>query len=355
MAKRALVTGIYGQDGAYLAKLLLSKGYEVIGAARRTASGSAWRLKEMGVDKDVRVVDFELLEQSNLMRTIEKLKPDEIYNLAAQSFVGVSFEEPIYTAEVDALGVARLLEAVRQYSPESKFYQASTSELYGRSYDGKQSEETPFHPCSPYACAKLYAHWMTKNYRDGYNMFACSGILFNHESPLRGLEFVTRKITNALAEIKYGLLDCLELGNLHSQRDWGFAGDYVEAMWAMLQQKTADDYVIATGETHTIQKFVDLATAAAGFDIAWEGEGEKMHAIDRKTNKTIVRVNPEFYRPVEVHTLIGDAGKAQKNLGWKPKVNIEGLVEMMVEADMRRVAQDAEMKKKAVTDMRISA
>lgn len=341
MTKRALVTGIYGQDGAYLAQLLLNKGYEVIGAARRTASGSAWRLRELGIERDIRVVDFELLEFSNIQRTIKKLQPDELYNLAAQSFVGVSFDEPLYTAEVDALGVTRVLEALREHSPHTKFYQASTSELYGRTGDKKQCEQTPFYPCSPYAAAKLYAHWMTTNYRDGYGMFACSGILFNHESPLRGSEFVTRKITQTLAKIKYGEAEVLELGNLHSKRDWGFAGDYVQAMYAMLQQEKADDYVIATGETHTVQEFIDLATARAGFDIAWEGENETMRAIDRKTNKTIVRVNPEFFRPVEVHLLIGDATKASKKLGWKPSVSFPQLVEMMVDADMRRVSHEA--------------
>jgi GDPmannose 4,6-dehydratase len=337
MAKRALVTGIYGQDAAYLAKLLLSKGYEVIGAARRNASGSSWRLQELGVDKDVRIVDFELLEQSNIMRTVEKIQADEIYNLAAQSFVGTSFNQPLYTAEVDALGVVRLLEAIRAVGKGARFYQASTSELYGNSYNGKQSETTPFYPCSPYAVAKLYAHWMTINYRKGYDMYACCGILFNHESPLRGTEFVTRKITHTLAQIKYGQADCLELGNLHSKRDWGFAADYVDAMWRMLQQDKADDFVIATGETHTVHEFVNLAAARAGFDLAWEGEEENMRAIDRKTNKVVVRVNLEFFRPVELHTLIGDASKAAKALKWTPKVFIEGLVEMMVDADLRRV------------------
>jgi GDPmannose 4,6-dehydratase len=338
MKKRALITGIHGQDGAYLAKLLLEKGYEVIGAARRSASGGNWRLRELGIASDIKTVDFELLEFSNILRTVEKLQADEIYNLAAQSFVGVSFDEPIYTTEVDALGVTRLLEAVRSASAHSKFYQASTSELYGRFADGKQNETSPFHPCSPYAAAKLYAHWMTANYRDGYNLFACSGILFNHESPLRGLEFVTRKITHTLAQIKHGEAECLELGNLHAKRDWGFAGDYVEAMWAMLQQPKADDYVIATGETHTVQKFVDLAAAHAGFQLAWEGENEQMRAIDRATNKTVVRVNPEFFRPLEVHLLIGDASKAQQKLGWKPNVSLEKLVVMMMDADLRRIS-----------------
>lgn len=341
MAKRALVTGITGQDGAYLAQMLLQKGYEVYGAVRRTASGSAWRLQELGIQDEITFVDFELLEFSNILRVLEKVKADEIYNLAAQSFVGISFEEPLYTAEVDALGVVRLLEAVRTLNPATKFYQASTSELYGRTATGvKQNEETPFHPCSPYAVAKLYAHWMTANYREGYNMFACSGILFNHESPLRGLEFVTRKITHTLAKIKCGKAECLELGNLDAKRDWGFAGDYVEAMWKMLQQPKADDFVIATGETHSVREFVDLAAAQMGFELAWQGKDVGMHAVDKKTNKTVVRVNPEFFRPLEVHALVGDATKAQRALQWTPKVSFAELVEMMAKADLRRVSEN---------------
>lgn len=341
MGKRALVTGIYGQDGAYLAKLLLQKGYEVIGAARRTSSGGDWRLAELGIKGAFPVVDFELLEYSNIFRMVEKTKADEIYNLAAQSFVGVSFEEPIYTAEADALGVARLLEAIRTVSSGSRFYQASTSELFGREKAGAQNEMTPFHPCSPYAAAKLYAYWMTANYRDGYGMYACSGILFNHESPLRGVEFVTRKITHTLAAIKRGNANCLELGNLHTRRDWGYAGDYVEAMHLMLQQEKADDFVIATGETRSTLDFVNAAAPMMGFALEWHGTDDAMEAIDRRTGKTIIRVNPALFRPLDVPVLQGDASKAKEKLGWSPRTPFLEVVEMMVEADLRRVADGA--------------
>lgn len=338
-AKRALVTGTTGQDGAYLSKLLLEKGYEVYGAYRRTASGNLWRLHELGIERDVRMVPMDLLELSNILRTLEKIQPEEVYNLAAQSFVGISFEQPLYTSDVDALGVTRLLEAVRTAKPDARFYQASTSEMYGKVQEVPQSEGTPFYPRSPYGVAKLYAHWMTVNYRESYKMHATSGILFNHESPLRGPDFVTRKITMALARIKLGQQEVLELGNLDSKRDWGFAGDYVRGMWLMVQQPEPDDYVLATGETRSVREFVEHATAAAGFDITWEGENEKTLGIDRKTNKTIVRVNPEFYRPAEVDLLIGHPVKAQEKLGWIPEVQFGALVEMMVKADLDRAAK----------------
>ncbi|MGC9023035.1 MAG: GDP-mannose 4,6-dehydratase, partial [Dissulfurimicrobium sp.] len=271
--KRALITGIRGQDGAYLAKLLLEKGYEVYGADRRSGDSSNWRLKELGIESHVKIVYMDLLELTNILRTIEKIKPDEVYNLAAQSFVKVSFDQPILTADIDAMGVLRLLEALRTYNPSARFYQASTSEMFGRVQEVPQSEKTPFYPRSPYGVSKLFAHWMTVNYRESYGMFACSGILFNHESPFRGLEFVTRKITHAIAQIKRGRLDKVVVGNLDSKRDWGYAPEYVNAMWRMLQQESPDDYVIATGETHTVREWIECAFKAVEYEIAWEGAG----------------------------------------------------------------------------------
>lgn len=338
MAKVALITGITGQDGAYLSKLLLDKGYKVFGAYRRTASLNLWRMEELGIAKEVKLVPIDLLEYSNIQRTLDEVKPDEVYNLAAQSFVALSFEQPIYTGDVDGLGVVRLLDAIRMVNPEIRFYQASTSEMFGKVQAVPQSENTPFYPRSPYGVAKLYAHWITINYREAYDMHNSCGILFNHESPLRGLEFVTRKITAGLAQIKHGRKSPLELGNLDAKRDWGFAGDYVEGMWMMLQQPHGDDYVLATGEAHSVREFVEVAAGAAGFDIAWEGEGEKARGIDNKAGQVIVKVNPEFYRPSEVEFLLGDATKAYNKLGWKPKVNFHQLVEMMMEADLRRAA-----------------
>jgi GDPmannose 4,6-dehydratase len=337
MTKKALITGITGQDGAYLAQLLLSKGYEVYGAFRRSASSNFWRLEELGVANQIKMVSFDLLEYSNIQRTLEKVQPDEIYNLAAQSFVAASFEQPLYTSDVDALGVTRLLEAIRSVNPKIRFYQASTSEMFGLVQEVPQTEKTPFYPRSPYGVAKLYAHWMTVNYRESYGMHASSGILFNHESPLRGLEFVTRKITSTLARIKKGSAETLELGNLSAKRDWGFAGDYVEGMWRMVQQDTPDDYVLATGETHTVQEFVDLAAQAAGFELEWSGQDADMRAKDAKSGKLIVKVNPEFFRPAEVELLIGSPEKAEKFLGWKPSVKLDELVKMMTETDMSRV------------------
>lgn len=337
MARTALVTGITGQDGAYLSRFLLDKGYCVFGAFRRGASLSLWRLNELGVtEADIEFIPFELLEYANLRRAIEQTAPDEIYNLGAQSFVGISFEQPLFTTDVNALGVTRMLEAIREVNPAIKFYQASTSEMFGKVKAVPQSELTPFYPRSPYAVAKLYAHWMTINYRESYNLFACSGILFNHESHLRGIEFVTRKITAGLARIREGQQDAVELGNLDAKRDWGFAGDYVEGMWLMVQQPVPDDFVLATGTTTSVRSFCELAAAALDYDLAWEGEGASTTGVDRRSGKTIIRVNPKFYRPAEVELLIGDAAKARAKLGWSAKIKLPELVEMMVEADLRR-------------------
>lgn len=338
MMKRALVTGILGQDGAYLAKLLLEQGYEVIGGYRQSSTLSKSRLEALGVHDQVRFVPMDLLELSNILRMVESVRPDELYNLAAQSFVKASFEQPILTGNVDALGTARLLEALRVAAPACRFYQASTSEMFGKVRSTPQSEETPFHPRSPYAVAKLYAHWLTVNYRESYGMHASSGILFNHESPLRGEEFVTRKITLGLANVRHGREEVIEIGNLDAKRDWGFAGDYVKGMWLMLQQPEAGDYVLATGESHSVREFIDRATEATGIRLEWQGEAENTRGMDRSTGRCIIRVNPEFFRPAEVDVLQGDASKARTRLGWKPEVPFDRLVEMMVQADMDLVA-----------------
>jgi len=338
--KVALITGIRGQDGAYLSKFLLEKGYRVVGADRRSGDSSNWRLKELGIENEIEVVYMDLLEFDNIFRTIQKIQPDEVYNLAAQSFVATSFEQPLLTADVDALGVVRLLEALRLIKPNAKFYQASTSEMFGKVQAIPQNEKTPFYPRSPYGVSKVFGHWITVNYRESYNMFACSGILFNHESPLRGLEFVTRKITYNLAQIKFGLRDKIVLGNLDAKRDWGYAKEYVEGMWMMLQQKEPDDYVLATGETHSIKEFVEKACYFAGFDLEWEGKDDNLKGIDRGSGRVIVETSKEFYRPAEVDLLIGDASKAKRVLGWQPKTSFEKLLEIMVDADLKRVAQE---------------
>jgi GDPmannose 4,6-dehydratase len=340
MKKKALITGVLGQDGAYLTQLLLQKGYDVYGAERRTSSKNHWRLEYLGIENQVTFVDFDLLEQSNITNVIRGLQVDEVYNLAAQSFVGISFEQPVLTSQIDALGALYILDAIKNYSPHTKFYQASTSEMFGQIQDPVQTEKTPFYPRSPYGVAKLYAHWMTINYRESYDLHACSGILFNHESPLRGEEFVTRKIARALVRIKHGLQEKLELGNLDATRDWGFAGDYVEAMYLMLQQDKADDYVIATNQTWSVKSFVDLAAQALGLNLKWEGSGANERGVCTKTGKEIVVVNPEFYRPSEVEVLIGDASKAEANLGWKRRLSFEGLVELMVKEDERRLRRE---------------
>ncbi len=339
MPPRALITGVSGQDGAYLSQLLLEKGYEVYGARRQGSASVLWRLAELGILGDVQMVPFELLENANIQRTIDRVAPDEIYNLAAQSFVGLSFEQPVFTGDADGLGVTRILEAIRTVNPEIRFYQASSSEMFGKVTEIPQTELTRFHPRSPYAVAKLYGHWITANYRESYGLHATSGILFNHESPLRGQEFVTRKITAGLARIKKGQQELLELGNMEAKRDWGFAGDYVDGMWRMLQQTKGDDYVLATGETHSIFEFLTKAADVAGFRLEWHGEGQNATAVDRGSNKTIVRINPKFYRPSEVDFLLGNSSKARDTLGWKPKVTLDQLVEMMGRADIDRVAK----------------
>jgi GDPmannose 4,6-dehydratase len=333
VAKTALVTGITGQDGAYLAKLLLEKGYRVVGGLRRSSRGVFPRLDHLKITSDIEFVDFDLAEITNILRSLEKIKPDEVYNLAAQSFVALSFEQPLYTSDVDGMGVLRLLESIRQVIPSAGFYQASTSEMYGKVQATPQDEKTPFYPRSPYGTAKLFAHCTTVNYRESYNIRASSGILFNHESPLRGREFVTRKITWSLARIKQDELDVLELGNLDAKRDWGYAGDYVEGMWLMLQAAEPQDFVLATGEAHTVRAFVEAAARALGFDLEWSGSGVGEQAVDRRTGKTIVRVNPAFYRPAEVDFLLGDPRKAQEILGWRRRVGFEQLVALMAEAD----------------------
>jgi GDPmannose 4,6-dehydratase len=337
MSKAALVIGASGQDGAYLAKLLVEKGYSVFGAIRRSASPSLARLEYLKVARDIKIVDIELLEFTNLLRTLEKIKADEIYNLAAQSFVGVSFEQPIYTFHVNGIGVAHLLEAVRTTNPGARFYQASTSEMFGKVKEIPQNENTPFHPRSPYGVAKLAAHWMTVNYRESHAMFCASGILFNHESPLRGREFVTRKITLGLAEVKHGRRDHLVLGNLDAQRDWGFAGDYVRGMWQMLQQEAPEDYVLSTGTSTTVRAFVELAAAAHGFSLRWTGSGVEEAGVDQNSGRTIIRVDSQLYRPAEVDLLIGSPAKARAKLGWKHAIEVPELVAMMAEEDARRV------------------
>ncbi len=336
--KTALITGITGQDGAYLARLLLSKGYKVFGTFRRTSSVNFWRIEELCLKENdsFELIEFDLTDLSNSIRLLEKTRPDEIYNLAAQSFVGVSFEQPVTTAEITGIGVVNLLEAVRIVKPDAKFYQASTSEMFGKVQEIPQTEITPFYPRSPYGVAKLYAHWMVVNYRESYGIYATSGILFNHESPLRGREFVTRKITDSVAKISLGKLNVLELGNLDAKRDWGFAEDYVEGMWKMVQAEEPDTYVLATNRTETVRDFVDMSFKAVGINISWSGEGLDEVGRDTDTNAVLVRVNDKYYRPAEVDLLIGDASLARKKLGWEPKTTLEELCSMMVEADVNR-------------------
>lgn len=338
---KAIVTGVTGQDGAYLAHLLLQKGYEVYGTFRRSSSANFWRLQELGAHDHERLhlVEYDLTDLSSSIRLLDRAEACEVYNLAAQSFVAVSFEQPVTTAEITGLGPVNLLEAIRIVDPTVRFYQASTSEMFGKVQSVPQTEDTPFYPRSPYGAAKLYAHCMTVNYRESYNIFGVSGILFNHESPLRSREFVTRKITYALARIALGKLDVLELGNLNAKRDWGYAGDYVEGMYRMLQASTPDTYVLATNRTETVRAFVILAARAAGMEIAFEGTGEAEVGRDVTTGRVVVRVNPRFYRSAEVDLLIGDSGKAERELGWKATTSLEQLAQMMVEADIRRVSQ----------------
>jgi len=337
MTKKALITGITGQDGAYLSDFLLKKDYKVYGAVRRTSSTNTARLSEMGVLDDVELVSMDLAEITNIQRVIEKTEPDEVYNLAAQSFVQTSYEQPIYTSDIDGIGVTRILETIRNLGGTPKFYQASTSEMFGKAKESPQNEDTPFYPRSPYGVAKLYSHWMTVNYRESWDIHACSGILFNHESPLRGLEFVTRKISLGMAEIKNGKKDVINLGNLNAERDWGFAGDYVEAMWLMMQQEKSDDYIIATGQTHSVRFFAEQAAKVIGIDIEWDIDGLSERGLCNKTGKTIISVDSSFNRPAETEHLLGDASKAQKELGWNPSCDFESLVMMMVERDLERV------------------
>jgi GDPmannose 4,6-dehydratase len=336
--KKAIITGITGQDGPYLAELLLEKGYTVYGTFRRTASVNFWRIEELGIDQhpNLHLVEYDLTDLSSSIRLLQKTEAMEVYNLAAQSFVGVSFDQPITTGNITGLGPVNLLEAIRIVNPKIRFYQASTSEMFGKVQAIPQKEDTPFYPRSPYGVAKLYAHWMTINYRESYGIFGTSGILFNHESPLRGQEFVTRKITNSVARIKLGKQDLLELGNMDAKRDWGYAKDYVDGMWRMLQADEPDTYVLATNRTETVRDFVSLAFKAAEIDIEWQGQGEAEKAIDVVTGNVVVQVNPRFYRPAEVELLIGDPTKAREKLGWEPKTTLEELCQMMVEADLRR-------------------
>nr|KAJ9632734.1 hypothetical protein H2204_007821 [Knufia peltigerae] len=320
MSKSALITGITGQDGAYLSKLLLSKGYRVHGVLARRSSDTIWRLRELGIENEVTLHDGDLTDLSSMVRAMDATKADEVYNLGAQSFVGSSWDQPLLTVKVDGLGALNVLEAVRVVNPQAHFYQASTSEMFGLIQADLQDEKTPFYPRSPYGCAKLMAHWLTVNYRESFNIHASSGILFNHESPLRGIEFVTRKVTDAVARIKLGMQSELSLGNIDSKRDWGFAGDYVEAMWLMMQQEKADDYVVATGVTTTVREMCDIAFRHVGL----------------KMDDHVV-IDPKFFRPAEVEVLLGNPGKAKEKLGWQPKTSLEDLITMMVDADMRRL------------------
>lgn len=336
--RRAVITGITGQDGAYLAELLLGKGYTVYGTYRRTSSVNFWRIKELGIDThpNLHLVEYDLTDLSASIRLLQNTQAEEVYNLAAQSFVGVSFDQPITTGEITGMGVVHLLEAIRIVNPAIRFYQASTSEMFGKVQAIPQIESTPFYPRSPYGVAKLYAHWMTINYRESYGLFASSGILFNHESPLRGREFVTRKIVDTVAKIKLGKQSMLELGNLDAKRDWGYAKEYVDGMWRMLQADNPDTYVLATNRTVTVRDFVTLAFQAIDTDIEWRGQDANEEGVDAKTGHVVVRINPAFYRPAEVELLIGNPEKANRELGWEAKTTLEDLCKMMVDADLRR-------------------
>jgi len=334
--KTALITGITGQDGAYLAKLLLEKNYRVVGAVRRASTLNLPRLAALNIDRDVELQTLDVQDLTSIVRMIETIQPDEIYNLSGQSSPQASFQQPLYTGETSGLGTLRLLEAIRLMNVRARFYQASSSEIFGQAQGDMQNETTDFRPKSPYGVAKLYAHWMVINYRQAYDLHASSGILFSHESPLRGMDFVTRKITATLAQIACGSQEMLQLGNVDNARDWGFAGDYVEAMWRMVQQEVADDFVIATGQTHSVRDFVNRAATVMGFDLAWEGRGVDAKGFDAKTGRQIVGVSPHFYRPSEPDPMIGDASKAHRILGWQPKIDFEKLVIMMAESDLER-------------------
>ena len=340
--KHALITGITGQDGSYLAELLLEKGYEVYGIMRRKSVvdyGNVEHIKDK-----IHFIYADMTDPISLITAMKISQADEVYNLAAQSFVATSWEQPLATADIDALGVTNMLEAIRTVKPEARFYQASTSEMFGLVQAIPQTETTPFYPRSPYGVAKLYGHWITKNYRESYDLYACSGILFNHESERRGKEFVTRKITDAVARIKLGVQDHLELGNMDSKRDWGHSKDYVKAMWLLLQQDHADDYVIATNETRTVREFVEVAVGHVGIEIEWEGTGVDEIGKDKATGKTIVKVNPQFFRPAEVDILLGNPAKAEKELGWKREISFSQLVERMVKNDLALVEKEIKVK-----------
>ena len=341
--KSAIITGITGQDGAYLAQLLLEKGYTVYGTYRRTSSVNFWRIEELGIEKhaNLKLVEYDLTDLASSVRLLQNTGATEVYNLAAQSFVGVSFDQPLATAAITGLGPVHLLEAIRIVNPKIRFYQASTSEMFGKVQAIPQTEDTPFYPRSPYGVAKLYAHWMTINYRESYGIFGASGILFNHESPLRGREFVTRKITDTVAKIKLGKAEVLELGNLDAKRDWGFAKEYVEGMWRMLQADEPDTYVLATNRTETVRSFVELAFKAVDIQIDWSGKDEQEIGKCAKSGKTLVRINPQFYRPAEVDLLIGSPARATEKLGWKPTTTLEELCAMMVKADLDRNERNA--------------
>ena len=338
MGKTAIVTGVSGQDGAYLAENLLGRGYTVYGSYRRTSSVNFWRMEELGIvdHPNLKLVEYDLTDLGSAIRLLNSSEATEIYNLAAQSFVGVSFDQPITTGHITGLGAAYLLEAIRIVNPKIKFYQASTSEMFGKVQAVPQREDTPFYPRSPYGVAKLYAHWLTINYRESYDIFGCSGILFNHESPLRGREFVTRKITDAVAKIHLGKLEHIELGNMDAKRDWGFAKDYVEGMRLMLQHDVPDTYVLATNRTETVRDFVEMSFKQTGVNVDWAGSAEDEVGRDRATGKVVVRINPQFYRPAEVELLIGDPAKAKADLWWEPTTTVEGLCAMMVDADIKR-------------------
>lgn len=333
--KKALVTGVTGQDGSYLAEFLLGKGYQVFGVVRRSSNPNLDRVEH--IKNQLSFVQGDLTDQSSLDEAVRTVKPDEIYNLAAQSFVPVSWNQPASTGDITGLGVTRILEAIRKHKPDTKFYQASSSEMFGKVQETPQTEKTPFYPRSPYGVAKVYGHWITVNYRESYNLFACSGILFNHESPRRGLEFVTRKVSNTVAKIKLGLAQELRMGNLESQRDWGFAGDFVEAMWLMLQQPKPDDFVVATGKTYSVRRLVEEAFSAAEINLVWEGKGGDEKGIDKRSGKIVVSIDPAFLRPAEVDLLIGDPSKAQRVLGWAPRMSFSSLVSCMVHEDMARL------------------
>lgn len=343
--KKALITGITGQDGSYLAELLLDKGYEVHGIRRRSSTFGTQRIDHIFQDlheEDLRLHlhHGDMVDGANLRRIVGEVEPDEVYNLAAQSHVAISFEQPEYTSEVNGLGTLKLLEAVREVDPDTRFYQASTSEMFGGKSDGKLSEDSRFHPRSPYAVSKVYAHWMAVNYREAYDLFACSGILFNHESPRRGKHFVTRKISRAVAFIEAGMQDVLYLGNLSARRDWGYAPEYVRAMWMILQQEQPEDYVIATGETHTVREFAEIAFSVAGIDLVWEGEGVEEIGINRETGNTLIKVDPLYFRPAEVDVLEGDASRARNELGWEHRTEFDELVRTMVGSDMKILQEE---------------